>query len=110
MQTNIPIKKGVNKKVSRMWKDKLSGFPMKEFIGLRPKPYAYLIDDGKIGKKAKGVKICITKKKIKFNDYKDCLMNNEKIMRCQQTFKSERHLVSTIQTKKLNFQIMMIKD
>ena len=28
-------------------------------------------------------------------------MNNERIMRCQQTFKSERHLVSTIQTKKI---------
>ena len=40
------------------------------------------------------------KKNLKFNDYKDFLMNSEKIMRCQQTFKSERHLVSTIQTKK----------
>ena len=28
-------------------------------------------------------------------------MNNERIMRCQQTFKNERHLVSTIQTKKI---------
>ena len=28
-------------------------------------------------------------------------MNNEKIMKCQQTFKSERHLVSTIQVKKI---------
>ena len=45
-----------------MWKDKLSGFPMKEFIGLRPKSYAYLTDDDKIGKKAKGVKKWITKK------------------------------------------------
>ena len=41
------------------------------------------------------------KKDLKFNGYKDCLMNNEKIMRCQQTFKSERHLVSTIQIKKI---------
>ena len=75
-------------------------YPMKEFIGLKPKSYEYLIDDGKIGKRATRVKKGVTKEDIKFNDYRDGLMNNERIMRCQQTFKSERHLVSTIQTKK----------
>ena len=84
-----------------MWKDELSGFPMKEFIGLRPKCYAYLVDNDKIGKRAKDVKKCVTKKDLKFNDYKNCLMNNEKIMRSQQVFKSKRHLVSTIETKKI---------
>ena len=39
-----------------MWKDELAGFPLKEFIGIRPKSYAYLQDNGKIGKRAKGVK------------------------------------------------------
>ena len=100
IQTNTPIKKGVNKKVLGMMKDELGGHPMKEFIGLRPKSYAYLIEDGKIGKRAKGVKICVTKKNLRFNDYKDCLMNNKKIMRSQQVVKSERHVVSTIQMKK----------
>ena len=61
IQTNIPIK-GVNKKVLCMWKDELLGPPMKEFIRLRSKSYAYLIDDGTIGKRAKGVKKCVTKK------------------------------------------------
>ena len=38
-------------------------------------------------------------------------MNNGKIMRSQQTFKPERHVVSTIQMKKkMLFKIMMIKD
>ena len=45
-----------------MWKDELAGFPMKEFIGIRSKSYAYLQDNGKIGKRTKGVKRCITKK------------------------------------------------
>ena len=36
------------------------------------------------------------KKDLKFNDYKNCLMNNKKIM-----FKSERDFVSTIQMKKI---------
>ena len=77
-------------------KDELSGHP----IGLRPKSYAYFINDGKIGKRAKGVKKCVTKKNLRFNDYKDCLMRNIKIMRSQQVFKSERHVISTIQMKK----------
>ena len=95
IQTNIPLKIGVNKKMLGMWKDELAGFPMKEFIGIRPKSYAYF------GKRAKGVKKCVTKKNLRFNDYKDCLMNNKKMMRSQQVFKSERHVVSTIQMKKI---------
>ena len=62
IQTNIPLKTGINKKVLRMWKDELSGFPMKEFIGLRPKCYVYLVNNDKIGKRAKGVKKCVTKR------------------------------------------------
>ena len=65
IQTNIPIKKGANKRFLCMWKDELSGFPAKEFIGLRPKFYVYLIDDGKIGKRAKGVKKLCNKKRSK---------------------------------------------
>ena len=37
-------------------KDELGGHPLKQFIVLRPKSYAYFADDGKIGKRAKGVK------------------------------------------------------
>ena len=55
----------------------------------------------KLEKRAKGVKKCVTKKDLRFNDYKNCLMNNEKIMRPQQVFKSKRNLVSTIQMKKI---------
>ena len=62
IQTNIPLKIGVNKKKLGMWKDELAGFSRKEFIGIRPKSYAYLEENGKIGKSAKGVKRCVTKK------------------------------------------------
>ena len=100
IQTNIPLKIRVNKKMLGMWKDILADFPMKEFIGIRPKSYAYLQDNGKIGKRAEGIKKCVTKKNLGFNGYKDCLINNKKLMRSQQVFKSERHVVSTIQMKK----------
>ena len=45
-----------------IWKDELAGFPMKEFIGIRPKFYVYLQDNVKIGTRAKGIKRCVTKK------------------------------------------------
>ena len=37
-------------------KDELGGKIMEEFVGLIPKCYSYLIDDGKVDKKAKGTK------------------------------------------------------
>ena len=37
-------------------------------------------------------------------------MNNKKIVRFQQVFKSGRHVESTIKMKKLHPQIMMTKD
>ena len=47
------------KKVIGVMKDELGGKIMKEFVGLRPKYYPYLTDDGKIDKKAKGTKKCV---------------------------------------------------
>ena len=64
---------------------------MTEFVAPRPKTYSYLTDDGKNDKKAKGTKKCVIKKVLKFNDYKDCLLNNKTILKLQQRFKSERH-------------------
>ena len=46
---------------------------MKEFVLLRAKTYSYLIDDGSEDKKARGTKQCITKRKLKYKDYKNCL-------------------------------------
>ena len=67
---------------------------MTEFAALRPKTYSYLVEDGKndthvTKKKAKGTKKCVIKRVLKFNDFKDCLFNNEIILRQQQRFKSE---------------------
>ena len=51
---------------------------MKEFIGLRPKCYSYLTDDGDVDKKAKGTKKCIIKKEIMFNNYVESLKEMKK--------------------------------
>ena len=74
-------------------KDELGGKIMTEFEALRPKTYSYLIDDGNSDKKAKGTKKCVIKQRLEFNDYKDCLLNNEIILKSQQRFKSEAHNV-----------------
>ena len=54
-------------------KDKLGRKIMEEFVVLRVKSYSYLIDDGSEDKKAKGTKKCVIKRKLKFEDYKNCL-------------------------------------
>ena len=38
---------------------------------------------------------------LKFNDYKDCLLNDEIILKSQQRFKSEEHYVYTEETNKI---------
>ena len=53
------------------------------------------MDDGENDKKAKGTKKCVIKKNLKVDDYKDCLLNNEIMLKLQQRFKSEAHNVYT---------------
>ena len=44
-------------------KDKLGGNIITKFVGLRPKYYSYLIDEGSEDKKVKDSKKCVIKKK-----------------------------------------------
>ena len=100
-EVNRPLPMGKNKKVIGLMKDELGGKRITEFVTLRPKTYSYLTDDGKEDKKAKGTKKCITKKMIKFNDYKKCLLNDEVIFKSQQRFISKKHDVYTENINKI---------
>ena len=82
-------------------KDELGGKIMTEFVALRPKRYSYLTDDCKEDKKSKGTKKCVIKRRLKFNDYKDCLLRNEIILKSQQVFNSERHDVYIEEVNKI---------
>ena len=82
-------------------KDELGGRIITEFVALRPKIYSYLTDDCKEDKKAKGTKKCVIKRMIKFNDYKNCLLNGEVILKSQQRFKSKEHDVYTENVNKI---------
>ena len=79
-EVNRPLPTGKNKKIIGLMKDELGGKIITEFATLRPKTYSFLTDDGKEDKKAKGIKKCVIKKMIKFNDYKKCLLKSEIIL------------------------------
>ena len=64
-----PLPIGVNKKVIGLMKDKLGGRIMTEFVALRPKLYTYKMLSGSRAKRCNGVKKCIMKKTLDFEDY-----------------------------------------
>ena len=93
-------------------KDELGGQIMKEFVGLRAKTYSYLKDNNDEDEKAKGTKRYVIKRKLKFQDYKNCLegaqierkikyLRKKKIdvdrliLKTQKRFKSEGHVKLT---------------
>ena len=82
-------------------KDGLRGKNINEFVALRPKAYLYLTDDDKNVKKAKGTKNCVIKRILKFDDYNDCLFQNEIITKLQQRFKNEAHCVHAEEVNKI---------
>ena len=84
-----------------MFKDELGGKIMKEFCSLRVKTYTYLMGDDSEMKKAKGVKRCVIKRRLMFENYKDSLLNNKTIMRSQLRFKSDHHNVYTEEVNKI---------
>ena len=82
-------------------KDELGGKIMIEFFALRRKTYSYLIDHCEKDKEAKGTTKCVIKQSFKFSNYKDCLLNNEIILKTQQRFKSGKHDVYTEEVNKI---------
>ena len=91
----------MNKKVIGLFKDELGGKIMKEFCAPRPKTSAYLQDNNSEKKKAKGTKKCVIKRRLMFENYKDCLFNDKIILKSQQRFKSDHHEVYTEEVNKI---------
>ena len=107
----FPISK--NKKLIVLFKDELGGKIMEKFCGLRAKIYAYLIngydddyDNEKIlNIKAKGTKKCIIKRRLMFENYKDCLFNEKIIIKSKQRFKNDHHEEYTEEVNKVALSI-----
>ena len=97
---NRPLPIGKNKKVIGLMRDELGGGIMKEFVVLRAKMYSY-IDDRSELKKCKGIKKCVIKREIKFEDYKRCLFEGINIYKSQLLFRSNKHEIKTLEVNKL---------
>ena len=98
---NKPLPIRINEGVLGKFKDELKGKIMTEFIALRAKTYAYLLDDDSEHKKPKGTKKCIIKRQLTFKNYKDSLFNNEVVIKSQQRFRSDHHKVYTKEVNKI---------
>ena len=96
-----PLLIGKNKKVIGLMKDELGGKIMKEFTGLRPKMYIYKIGEKDELKICKGIKKCVVKKTISFEDYKRCLFEGRVIHRSQLPFRFSKHKIKTLELNKL---------
>ena len=95
-----PLPVGLNKKVIGLMKDELGGEIMTEFVTLRPKMYAYKTGESE-SKKCKGIKKCVIRKTVSFEDYKACLFGGETSNRSQLMFRPSKHKVKTLKVNKL---------
>ena len=82
-------------------KDELAGKIMTDFVALRPKLYSYEKLGGSEDKKCKGIKKCVVKKTLTFEDYKTCLFSDSTEYRSQLMFRSSKHEVHTIKVNKV---------
>ena len=73
---------------------------MEEFVTLRPKMYSYRTSE-KESKKCKGIKKCVVKRTITFEDYKNCLFSGETCYRSQLMFRFSLHRMQTLEVNKL---------
>ena len=97
---NRPLPTGKNKKVIGLMKDELGGKIMKEFVSLRPKMYSYRVGNTE-PKKCKGIKKCVVKKMITFDDYKKCLFEGRNLYKSQLLFRSDKHEIRMLEVNKL---------
>ena len=81
-------------------KDELRGEIIKEFVSLSPKMYSYRVCNTE-PKKCKGIKKCVVKKTITFEDYQKCLFEGRNIHKSQLLFRSNKHEVRTLEVNKL---------
>lgn len=100
-ENNIFQMPRVNKKIPGLFKDELNSEIVTAFVGLRSKMYC--VKTGRIDKmkKAKGVKKCVLKREICFDDYVNCLRNSSVIVKKQNSFRTKLHNMFTIQQSKV---------
>ena len=100
-----PIYDPTNKKVIGKFKDECKDNIMTEFVGVRPKCYAFSKELNSVvleKKTLKGIKKSVVQNDISLQDYKECVLNNITKYDNMKTFRSYDHSVYTIDTKKMS--------
>ncbi|XP_035209175.1 uncharacterized protein LOC118185154 [Stegodyphus dumicola] len=90
----------VNKKVLGKMKDENAGGILEEYVGLISKMYACKTEKDLV-KKSKGIKKCVVKNRITFEDYKNCLFSHQKQYRSMNLIRSTKHNIHSIQVNKI---------
>ena len=99
---NSPCYCNANKKVIGKFKDEACGVPITEFVDLKSKMYSYVKSDEKGGKTAKGIKKIVIKNNIKYEDYKNVLLNNEQLHHKMKTIRSQKHQLRSYEINKVS--------
>ena len=113
------IKTGVNKKVIGKFKDEAAGRQITHFVGLRPKLYTFKVEKikereeemkgekemkgenkGEVDK-AKGVKRCVIKKSLTFEDYRKSLFSEDELMKKMNIIRSQNHEIYAMTVNKV---------
>ena len=85
-----------NQKVVGKFKDELKGDVMTKFISLRSKMYSFqTLNSTKDKKICKGIKKSTVENELSFNDYYDCLFNNNSKSLSFNIIRSENHILYT---------------
>ena len=90
-----------NKKVIGKMKDECGGKLILEFVGLRSKLWSDLMEEEEEEKKYKGIKKNVIKIYITFQDYKDCLFDEEEQTREMNLITRKEHELYTVTTQKI---------
>ena len=84
-----------------MFKDEVAGKQITHFVGLRPKLYSFKIENDLEEKKCKGIKKCVIKKYLVFEDYKKCLFSEKEEMRSMNIMRSKDHEIYSMKMNKV---------
>jgi hypothetical protein len=94
-----------NEKLVGKFKDETTSFPISEFVGLRSKMYSFTYVNNKTVEKktAKGIKTYVIQKDVKFDDYKEAIINEKKYkqMSSMNTIRSKNHELFSMSINKV---------
>lgn len=93
-----------NKRVPGKFKDECAGKQIKSFVGLRSKMYSLKMDRNEEEelKRAKGVKQAVVSQDLKYDDYVNCLKDNQQMEHEFHAIRSKSHHVYTAHQTKVS--------